>query len=52
MNKKVIMYSILGILFFVSCKPAVEGEYDSRAVDSLDKLSELYFESIPKLMNE
>ncbi len=41
MNKKVILYSILGILFFVSCKPAVEGEYDSRAVDSLDKLSEV-----------
>lgn len=41
MNKKVILYSILVVLFFVSCKPAVEGEYDSRAVESLDKLSDV-----------
>lgn len=41
MNKKAILYSILGFLFFASCNPSVEGEYDTRAVDSLDKLSEV-----------
>lgn len=41
MNKKTILYSIFGIIFFVSCKSSVEGEYDSRAVDSLDKVSEV-----------
>ena len=41
MNNKVILYSILSVLFFVSCNSSSEGEYDSRAVDSLDKLSEV-----------
>lgn len=41
MNRKGILYSVLAILFFVSCNSSVEGEYDSRAVESLDKLSEV-----------
>jgi len=39
MNKKVILYSILSALFFVSCNSG-NGEYDTRAVESLDKLTE------------
>jgi len=41
MNKKVILYSIFAAIFFISCKSSDGGEYDSRAVDSLDKLSEV-----------
>jgi len=39
MRKKVILYSILSALFFVSCNSG-NGEYDTRAVESLDKLTE------------
>ena len=39
MKKKVILYSLLSALFFVSCNSG-SGEYDTRAVESLDKLTE------------
>jgi len=39
MRKKVILYSILSALFFISCNSG-NGEYDTRAVESLDKLTE------------
>ena len=39
MKKKVILYSILSALFFISCNSG-SGEYDTRAVESLDKLTE------------
>ncbi len=37
MKKKVILYSILSVLFFISCNSG-SGEYDTRAVESIDKL--------------
>ena len=40
MRKKVILFSILSALFFVSCNSSGNGEYDTRAVESLDKLTE------------
>ncbi len=40
MRKNVILFSILSVLFFVSCDPSKKGEYDTRAVKSLDKLTE------------
>ncbi len=39
MRKKIILYSILSALFFVSCNSSGEGEYDTRAVESLDSLT-------------
>ena len=47
MRKKVILYSILSALFFISCNSG-NGEYDTRAVESLDKLTETIgeFESL------
>ncbi len=39
MKKNAIIYSLLAALFFVSCNSG-SGEYDTRAVDSLDKLTE------------
>ena len=40
MKKKVILFSILSALFFVSCNSSGDKEYDTRAVESLDKLTE------------
>jgi len=40
MIKKTMIYSMLSVLFFVSCNSSGDGEYDSRAVESLDKLTE------------
>ncbi len=40
MRKKVILYSIMSLLLFVSCNSSGDGEYDTRAVESLDKLTE------------
>jgi len=40
MRKNVVLFSLLSVLFFISCSPSKKGEYDSRAVKSLDKLTE------------
>jgi len=40
MRKRIVLYSMLLALVFVSCKSSGGGEYDSRAVDVLDKLTE------------
>jgi len=40
MKRKAIIFSILSALFFVSCNSSGDGEYDTRAVESLDKLTE------------
>jgi len=40
MKKRIILYSILSVLFFVSCNSSGDGEYDTRAIESLDKLTE------------
>ena len=40
MKIKVFLYSILSALIFISCNSSGGGEYDTRAVESLDKLTE------------
>ncbi|MCF6307937.1 MAG: DUF2092 domain-containing protein [Flavobacteriaceae bacterium] len=40
MKKRIILYSLLSALFFVSCNSSEEGKYDTRAIESLDKLTE------------
>ncbi len=40
MKKNVILVTILTAVFFVSCNSSRDGEYDTRAVESLDKLTE------------
>ena len=40
MIKKVFLYSILSALIFISCNSSGGDEYDTRAVESLDKLTE------------
>jgi len=40
MKKRIILYSILSALFFVSCNSSGDKEYDTRAIESLDKLTE------------
>lgn len=40
MRKNIILFSILSVLLFISCGPSNKGEYDTRAVESLDILSE------------
>ncbi|MFK5981326.1 MAG: DUF2092 domain-containing protein [Flavobacteriaceae bacterium] len=40
MKKRIILYSLLSALFFVSCNSSGDGEYDTRAIESLDKLTE------------
>lgn len=40
MRKNIILFSILSVLLFISCGPSNKGEYDTRAVDNLDKLTE------------
>jgi len=40
MKRTTILLSIISILFFISCNSSGEGEYDTRAVESFDKLTE------------
>ena len=40
MKKRIILYSMLIALIMTSCNSSGDGEYDSRAVDTLDKLTE------------
>lgn len=40
MKKRIFLYSMLIALFITSCNSSGDGEYDSRAVETLDKLTE------------
>ncbi len=40
MIKKLFLYTMLSAVLFISCDSSGEGEYDIRAVESLDKLTE------------
>lgn len=40
MKKRIFLFSMLIALFISSCNSSGDGEYDSRAVESLDKLTE------------
>ncbi len=40
MKKGIFLVTLLSTLFFISCNSTGNGEYDTRAVDSLDKLTE------------
>jgi len=40
MKKKLFLYTLLSAVLFVSCNSSGNGEYDTRAIESLDKLTE------------
>jgi hypothetical protein len=40
MKKKLFLYTLLSAVLFISCNSSGEGEYDTRAVKGLDKLTE------------
>lgn len=40
MKNKLFLYTMLSAVLFISCNSSGDGEYDTRAVESLDKLTE------------
>jgi hypothetical protein len=40
MKKKLFLYTMLSAVLFISCNSSGDGEYDTRAIESLDKLTE------------
>ena len=40
MKKKLFLYTILSVVLFISCNSSGDGEYDTRAIKSLDNLTE------------
>jgi len=40
MKKKLFLYTLLSAVLFISCNSSGDGEYDTRAIESLDNLTE------------